>query len=182
MLRAMRDAAASRAGSPSGRPAKRTLATDDNDGPRGRVVIALPWANDDGGTPAPPAGRVEISTTRAVAAVDRNGSFAIACWDEGVEGLVIGELGLRAPFFAQPVLRGETRVRPGDARPAAAPIGLVGTDAGPEFALAAFGAGDAYDVLRGAIRSVIEDDRIEAHGDARLIALSHLGGTASAFR
>lgn len=103
-------------------------------------MIALPWANDDGGSPAPPAGKAEIATTRAVATVDRNGSFAIACCDEG---FAIGELGLRAPFFAEPVLRGATRVRPGDARPAAAPIALVGTNAAPEFALAAFGAGDA---------------------------------------
>ena len=166
--------------SPKKEPA--ASAPDDANAPRRRMVIELPWANDDGGTPVPPAGKVVIATTRAVATVDRNGSFAIACWDEGVEGLAIGELGLRAPFFAEPVLRGETRVRPGDARPAAAPIALVGTDAGPEFAFAAFGAGDAYDVLRGAIRSVIEEDRIEAHGDARLVALSHLLGTASVFR
>ena len=78
--------------------------------------------------------------------------------------------------------RGETRVRPGDARAAAAPIALVGTDSGPEFAFAAFGAADAYAVLQGALRSVIEDDRIEAHGDARLVAVSHLSGIASALR
>lgn len=147
-----------------------------------RVVIELPWSNDDDGMPVPPAGLVEVATTRAVCAVDRFGAFAVACWDEGIDGLTIAELGLRAPFFAEPVMRGATRVRPGDARPAAAPIALVGTDAGPEFAFAAFGAGDAYDVLRGAIRSVIEEDRIEAHGDARLVAVSHLLGTASVFR
>ncbi len=152
-----------------------TAATD-------RFVIALPWANHDGGLPVAPVGVTSIATTRAVAAVDRNGSFAIACWDEGVEGLVIGELGLRAPFFAQPVLRGETRVRPGDARPAAAPIAFLGSDAAPSFALAAFGAGDAYDVLGGAIRSILEDDRIAAHGEARLVALSHVLGAASVFR
>ena len=99
-----------------------------------------------------------------------------------MDGLAIGELGLRAPFFAEPVLRGETRIRPGDARAAAAPIALVGTDAGPEFAFAAFGAGDAYDVLRGAIQSVIEADIIAAKGEATLIAVAHLGGTASVFR
>jgi hypothetical protein len=132
--------------------------------------------------PVPPAGRVEVATTRAVACVDRFGAFAVACWDEGVDGLTIAELGLRAPFFAEPVLRGATRVRPGDARPAAAPVALVGTDAGPGFAFAAFGAGDAYDVLRGAIRSVIEDDRIEAHGDATLVAVSHIAGVCSVFR
>ena len=149
---------------------------------RTRFVYELPWSNDEGGLPIAPAGLVEVATTRAVAAVDRFGAFAIACWDEGASGLSIPELGLRAPFFATPVLRGETRVRPGDARAAAAPIALVGTDAGPEFGFAAFGASDAYEVLQGALRSVIEDDRIEAHGDARLVAVSHLAGIASALR
>ena len=161
-------------------PSTKKSAIDEE--PLPRSIIELPWATDDGGAPVPPVGVVTIATARAVLTVDRNGSFAIACWDEGVDGLTIGELGLRAPFFAEPVMRGATRVRPGDARPAAAPIALVATDAGPEFAFAAFGAGDAYDVLRGAIRSVIEEDRIKGHGDARLVALSHLGGTASTFR
>ena len=149
---------------------------------RTRFVYELPWSNDEGGLPIAPAGLVEVATTRAVAAVDRFGAFAIACWDEGSSGLSIPELGLRAPFFATPVLRGETRVRPGDARAAAAPIALVGSDAGPEFAFAAFGASDAYEVLQGALRSVIEDDRIEAHGEARLVAVSHLAGIASVLR
>jgi gamma-glutamyltranspeptidase/glutathione hydrolase len=149
---------------------------------RTRFVYELPWSNDEGGLPIAPAGLVEVATTRAVAAVDRFGAFAIACWDEGASGLQIPELGLRAPFFATPVLRGETRVRPGDARPAAAPIAIVGTDSGPEFGFAAFGASDAYEVLQGALRSVIEDDRIEAHGEARLVAVSHLSGIASVLR
>ncbi len=157
-----------------------------DDAPARRFVIELPWSSrashDEGGLPAAPAGRIDVGTTRAVAAVDRHGAFAIACWDEGADGLVIGELGLRAPFFAQPVLRGETRIRPGDARAAAAPIALVGTDAGPEFAFAAFGAGDAYDVLAGAIRSIIEADVIEAKGEATLIAVAHLAGNVSVFR
>lgn len=147
-----------------------------------RVIITLPWANDEGGYPRPPVGHAPVATTRAVAAVDRFGAFAVACWDEGVDGVLIQELGLRAPFFAEPVMRGATRVRPGDVRPAAAPVALVGTDAGPEFAFAAFGAGDAYDVLRGAMQSVIDTDRIEVHGEATLFAVSHLLGTASVFR
>lgn len=162
--------------------AKKSTAGEVDDAPARRFVMSLPWSHDDGGAPVAPAGSKDSGTTRAVAAVDRFGSFAIACWDEGVEGLAIGELGLRAPFFAEPVLRGETRIRPGDARAAAAPIALVGTDAGPEFAFAAFGAGDAYDVLRGAIQSVIEADVISAKGEATLIAVAHLGGTASVFR
>jgi hypothetical protein len=147
-----------------------------------RVVFALPWSNEDGGLPAPPASRVAVATTRAVAAVDRFGAFAVACWDEGVDGITVAELGLRAPFFAEPVLRGATRVRPGDARPAAAPVALLGTDAGPEFAFAAFGAGDAYDVLGAAIQLAIDEDRVEARGESRLVAISHVLGTVSAFR
>lgn len=169
----------------SGKGTKKAADALDDTGAR-RFVIELPWArhasHDEGGLLAAPAGRIDVGTTRAVAAVDRHGAFAIACWDEGVDGLVIGELGLRAPFFAQPVLRGETRIRPGDARAAAAPIALVGTDAGPEFAFAAFGAGDAYDVLAGAIRSIIEADVIEAKGEATLIAVANLAGNVSVFR
>jgi len=162
------------------RGARKAEAAADAAAPR--VVITLPWANDEGGMPVPPVGVREIATARAVAAVDRFGAFAIACWDEGIEGLMLPELGLRAPYFAQPVLRGETRIRPGDARPAAAPIAFVGRDGNPEFAFVTFGAVDAYDVLRGAIQSVIEEDRIEAHGGATLIAVSHLAGVASVFR
>ena len=147
-----------------------------------RVVIALPWANDEDGMPTPPVGVNEIASARALACVDRFGAFAIACWDESIDGLMLPELGLRAPYFAEPVRRGETRIRPGDARPASAPIAMVGRDGNPEFAFAAFGAADAYNVLGGAIGSVIEEDRIEAHGSATLVAVSHLMGIASVFR
>jgi gamma-glutamyltranspeptidase/glutathione hydrolase len=171
-----------RSGSATTVVVRKNAAADAEEANAPRIVIALPWASDDGGVPVPPSGVSTIATSRAVAAVDRYGAFAVACWDEGVDGLTVGDLGLRAPFFAEPVMRGATRVRPGDARPAAAPVALVGTDAGPEFVFAAFGAGDAYDVLRGAIESVVENDVIEAHGEARLVAISHLLGTVSAFR
>jgi hypothetical protein len=180
-VRAARAAGGARTTPSRDRNTKAAMAEAESQAPT-RFVYELPWSNDEGGLPIAPAGLVEIATTRAVAAVDRFGAFAIACWDEGNFGLSIPELGLRAPFFATPVLRGETRVRPGDARPAAAPVALVGTDSGPEFAFAAFGASDAYEVLQGALRSVIVDDRIEAHGEARLVAVSHLGGVASVLR
>ena len=115
-------------------------------------------------------------------AVDRNATFAVACWDEATDGLFLPELGLRAPFFAEPVRRGQTRTRPGDIRPAAGPLALVGT-AAPELAFCAFGASDAYDVLRQAVdRFVTDGERIERHGEATLFALSHTNGTASAIR
>lgn len=177
----------------AGRPSGGLLTSDDLSSPRPNVqkassfafanqrFVLLPWANHDNEGPLPPAAHVETARARCVVAVDRNATFAIACWEEAVDGLDVAELGLRAPFFAEPVRRGQTRVRAGDARPAAAPLALVAGDA-PRLALAAFGAGDAYDVIRGAIASVMKDDRIEAHGDSRLVAMSHANGTASAFR
>jgi len=181
----------------AGRPSGGLLTTDDLSSPRPEVhhaarvkleapsprwAITLPWANADGGLPSAPAGEVNVGTARGIVAVDRHGAFAVACWDEGIDGIMIPELQLRAPFFAEPVRRGQTRVRPGDARPAAAPVALVGGEAGPDVGFAAFGAGDAYEVLAGAVRSLVRDDRIEAHGDARLVAVSFADGVASVFR
>jgi hypothetical protein len=114
--------------------------------------------------------------------VDRNGTFAAACWDDATDGIAVAELGLRAPFAAEPVRRGRTRVRPGEARPSASPVAFLATAAGPEVALAAFGASDAYDVLAGAVKGLLDDERIEAHGEARLLAVTHARGAASTFR
>jgi gamma-glutamyltranspeptidase/glutathione hydrolase len=151
-----------------------------------RLVVTLPWAHVevDEGLPHPvaPAGLDELGTSRAIIAVDRHGTFAIAAWDEGVEGIMLPECGLKAPLFAEPVLRGVTRTRPGDPRPASAPMAFIGDASGVELAFAAFGARDAYDVLRTAMRSFVTADRIEAHGEARLVAASHVDGVASTFR
>lgn len=146
------------------------------------VIVTFPWTRIEDGVPAPPAHDVDIARARAVAAVDRNATFALACWDEPVDGLLIPELGLRAPFFAEPVRRGQARVRPGDPRAAAAPAALLGPTAAPDIALCAFGASDAYDVLAQAIEGLVGEERIEAHGESRLVALSHGHGTASALR
>jgi hypothetical protein len=149
-------------------------------------VVTLPWAHvtiDDGlPHPVAPSGLDDVGTARAVVAVDRHGTFAVAAWDEGASGIMLQDCGLRAPFFAEPVLRGVTRTRPGDPRPASAPVAFVGDDTGIEVAFAAFGARDAYDVLRDAMRSLVWAERIEAHGEARLVAASHADGNASVFR
>lgn len=181
----------------AGRPSGGLLTPDDLSSPRPSVqkassvafdsatrmrrVVLLPWANIEGDAPAPPARGVDVARSRAVVAVDRNATFAIAVWDEATDGIMVEELGLRAPYYAEPVRRGQTRVKPGEARPAAAAIALVGADA-PEVAFAAFGASDAYDVVAGAIRGLAQDERIEAHGHARLVAVSHAAGAASVFR
>jgi gamma-glutamyltranspeptidase/glutathione hydrolase len=149
-----------------------------------RVLVTLPWAHIEDGAPLAPVGvdDAAIGGARVAIAVDRNGTFALACWDEGLDGHFIDELGLRAPYAAEPVLRGQTRIRPGDARPAAAPLALVGSAAAPEIAVAAYGARDAYVLLGAALRGLVREERLDAHGDARLAAVSHVRGTASVVR
>jgi hypothetical protein len=65
--------------------------------------------------------------THVVAAVDHRGLVAVACYERRDDGVSIDALGLVAPFTASPVLRGQTRVRPGTPVPAPAPIALVRT-------------------------------------------------------
>jgi hypothetical protein len=179
----------------AGRPSGGLLTADDLQSPRpdvvpasrvslggARALLTLPWAHVEQGVIAPPGGAPDTAAARAVSAVDRHGTFALAVWADAVEGLHVGDLGFRAPLLADPVLRGQTRVRPGDPRPGAAPIAMVAGAAGPEVAFSAFGARDAYDVLNEAVRGLLRDERIEAHGEARLVALSHAKGTASTFR
>lgn len=147
-----------------------------------KMLTTLPWTHLDGHLPVAPAREVDVACVRAVAAVDRNGTFAIACWEEKPDGLFIEELGLRGPYQAEPVRRGQTRVRPADVRPAAGPIAFVGSVASPELALCAFGAPDAFTILGQAIEGYVSEERLEAHGEARLVALAHANGTASVLR
>jgi gamma-glutamyltranspeptidase/glutathione hydrolase len=78
-------------------------------------ILLVPWRS----IPAPDA-----SNTHVVAAADSRGLAAVACYEAPLEGLAVGALGLVAPLFAAPVMRGQARVRPGEPRPAAAPIAL----------------------------------------------------------
>lgn len=105
-------------------------------------VLRVPWGE-------PGAANGGGDATHVVAAADGNGLVAIACYEAPVDGVSVAPLGLVAPAAAAPVMRGETRVRPGEPRPAAAPIALrarkgvvdlalgVGATAGAESALAA---------------------------------------------
>src|SRR5262249_43297408 len=110
----------------AGRPSGGLLTSDDLSSPRpdvqkapqieGRgekVLVTFPWTRTEEGRPAAPAHDVDVGRVRAVAAVDRNATFAVACWDEATDGISMPDIGLRAPFFAEPVRRGQTRVRPG---------------------------------------------------------------------
>jgi gamma-glutamyltranspeptidase/glutathione hydrolase len=95
----------------------------------GRAIRA-PWATD----PLPSSASVQV-----VAATDAKGLVAVACYEAADDGVDVPELGLVAPLFAAPVLRGETRVRPGEPRPAASPIVLVEHDALVDLAVGAAG-------------------------------------------
>jgi hypothetical protein len=66
----------------------------------------------------------DASNTHVVAAIDSRGLAAVACYDDPLEGVAVETLGLVAPLVAAPVMRGRTRARPGDPRPASAPIAL----------------------------------------------------------
>lgn len=64
-------------------------------------------------------------------AADRNGGFAAAVFEVATTGMDIAELGLVAPLAAAPVLRGQTRAKPGEPIPSPAPVRIWG-DAAPE--------------------------------------------------
>lgn len=76
-------------------------------------VLRVPWREAAPG-----------AATHIVAAADGRGLVAIACYEVPVDGVAVPALGLLAPAFASPVMRGETRVRPGEPRSASAPIAL----------------------------------------------------------
>ena len=100
------------------------LTCEMHDLPEGvRRAAFVPWRVDailGSGTETP----LDTTRTRIVAAADHKGLLAIACYEVHEMGLPIPELDLVAPFTAAPVLRGQTRVRPGEARPSAAPIAI----------------------------------------------------------
>ena len=87
-----------------------------------RELVTVPW----GGAGLREAGGATLPgpNVRVVVAVDRNGLVAVACYEVPHEGLTLEAFDLVAPFTAAPVLRGEPRVKPGEPRPAPAPIAL----------------------------------------------------------
>jgi hypothetical protein len=91
-----------------------------------RRAVVVPW---DGAAIRKGSARgIDASHTQVVLAVDARGTWAIAAYEAPEDGVAIPELGLVAPFGAEPVLRGEARVKPGTPRPAAAPIALIEAD------------------------------------------------------
>ncbi len=121
------DGVASELTSVAGRAARGLLTPEDLAAGRPVVVgcderalepsgaLTAPWRGD----------HVEdASFTHVVAAIDLRGLASVACYDVRTEGVAVPALGLVAPRYASPVLRGKPRVSPGEPRPAAAPIAL----------------------------------------------------------
>jgi len=140
-------------------------------GPRdGRRVLGVPWPADGASARA-----------HVVAAVDARGRAAIACYEVAEDGVLVDALDLVMPPFAEPVMRGQTRVRPGEARPAAAPILLVESNGALEAAwgLPFAATPSALDALRGALGG---DEALDgaslASGGAVGVAWSRAGARA----
>jgi hypothetical protein len=104
-------------------------------------VLLVPWdCPDEGG-----------ATTHVVAATDRGGMVAVACYQVASDGLPLPALGLLAPAVASPVMRGEARVRPGEPLPAPAPIALVAKRGLVELAVGIAATHECTRVLRAVL-------------------------------
>ena len=118
-----------------------------------RRIATVPWGagavrGDSEAAPMP------ATFTQLVAVADGHGLIAIACYESPYDGLAIPELGLSAPFCAAPVLRGQARVRPGDLRPAAAPMALGEREGIMDVALGIAAANGAETRLQAVIRAL----------------------------
>lgn len=80
-----------------------------------REIAIAPWAANASGSGA----RVEV-----VVAADARGRIAAACYEVATDAVPLGVFDLSAPKHAAPVLRGQERVRPGDALAAPAPLAI----------------------------------------------------------
>lgn len=114
-----------------------------------RRAAFIPWRESAIHTARDGSPSLPGAYTHVVAAVDHRGLVAVACYERRDDGIAIEPLGLVAPFTASPVLRGQTRVRPGTPTPAAAPIALVRTaeEAALDMALAVAGDPDGEQAL-----------------------------------
>lgn len=128
-------------------------------------VVTVPWRGSRG----------DSSCTGVVAACDPHGLVAVACYEAPVLGLPIPALGVVAPAFAAPVLRGSPRVRPGTPRAATSPIALRVRAGLVDLALGVAESRDAEQALDEVVRALTDvlvptDAQLSgAHG--RLVAI-----------
>lgn len=145
-----------------------------------RGMLTVPWGSravlPENTEPGLDARRVH-----AVVAVDRNGLFAIACYEEHQDVLRIDELGLAAPLVAEPVRRGKTRVKPGTVLEAAFPAALVEKAGAFELAFAVVQSPTGEADARALVNVALEGDRIGAPSHGRLLAVAQTGDHATSF-
>lgn len=101
------------------------------EGPAGRFAEA-PWARD-----ATSDGIEELGGGFAICAADVKGLFAGLCYRRVLDGVAFEELELEAPSVATPVLRGVTRVAPGQPIPSPAPLVIALDESGSPREIAA---------------------------------------------
>jgi len=151
------------------------IASSDDRSVESETVWRVPWRS---------ASAVDGTTTHVVAAVDARGMAAVACYEVRGGGLDIPALGLRAPAFAAPVMRGERRVGPGTPRVAMAPIALRASRGVADFAVGLAASEDA----EGALAGFLEDfaaagaiaSAIRATTSGRLVAVVRTDEMATA--
>jgi gamma-glutamyltranspeptidase/glutathione hydrolase len=151
------DAIAGELTSAAGRAAGGSLTYDDLASVRPVIVSVDDRALEPSGVLTVPWGgeaRRDASFVHIVAAVDARGLVAIACYEAPLDGLSVPGLGLVAPPFAVPVMRGEPRTRPGEPCPAAAPIALRAHHGTADLAMGIAEAADAETSLEGVIRAL----------------------------
>jgi gamma-glutamyltranspeptidase/glutathione hydrolase len=128
-------------------------------------IFTAPWA----------AATHDGSCTHVVAAIDAQGLAALACYEAPTGGVTVPALGVVAPRGAEPVMRGTTRVAPGQPRPAASPLALRTRRTGVELALGVAAHPDAERSVQ-AIAAVLDEsltvaDALRAGTDGRAIAI-----------
>ena len=130
-----------------------------------RRVATVPWRDHE----------VSPLHVEIIAAADGQGRVAIACYEAPEEGMPIPALDLAAPLAAAPVRRGETRVRPGEPRPAAAPMALLETAGMLEIALGFARSTTAEELLARVVASFMSGTPAE-----QAVTESSLRGSAPA--
>jgi gamma-glutamyltranspeptidase/glutathione hydrolase len=151
----------------AGRAAGGTLTRDDLAAVR-PAVVARDERSLEGGLLTVPwrAEGSDGTATQVLAAADPRGLVVAACYEAPLDGLPLPSLGLVAPLLAEPVKRGERRVRPGEPRAAAAPIALRVRRGIADFAAGAAAVRDAESLLDGALRTLGQGATFaEAFGD-----------------
>lgn len=145
-----------------------------------RYAMTVPWGAEAVRDPAEDA--LDATGVEIIAATDGRGFVAIACYRIAGEGVAVSELGLVAPFTAVPVRRGETRVRPGEPRPAAAPIALSEAEGIVDLALAVSGVESAEQSLGEIMRRLGEGVLLETAASESEGTLRGVGRTRDAAR